>query len=142
MKSLNGMSKKRRTWPKIKTVDFFFKKLIGRFTMIKHCDLWTTWSVGINKLSLSTYQVTFILYIWKLIKYRPWPDRLCLWWKNSSLLFSSCHLQLVILENTLFFCLLFVKSTSSRWQEENNRHRRSGPYQFVSAAAKYCCRYV
>ena len=75
---------------------FFFKKLIGRFTMIKHCDLWTTWSVGINKLSLSTYQVTFILYIWKLIKYRPWPDRLCLWWK-----IAACYFLLVIY--SLFF---------------------------------------
>ena len=34
--------------------------------------------------------------------------------ENASLLFSSCHLKLVILENTLFFCLLFVQSTSSR----------------------------
>ena len=92
-----NVQKKRRTWPKIKTSDFdFFKKLIGRFTMIKHCDLWTTWSVGINKLSLSTYQVTFILYIWKLIKYRPWPDRLCLWWK-----IAACYFLLVIY--SLFF---------------------------------------
>ena len=90
----NVQKKKKVT--KNQNCGFFFKKLIGRFTMIKHCDLWTTWSVGINKLSLSTYQVTFILYIWKLIKYRPWPDRLCLWWK-----IAACYFLLVIY--SLFF---------------------------------------
>ena len=87
---------KKKNVTKNQNCGFFFKKLIGRFTMIKHCDLWTTWSVGINKLSLSTYQVTFILYIWKLIKYRPWPDRLCLWWK-----IAACYFLLVIY--SLFF---------------------------------------
>ena len=104
-----NVQKKRRTWPKIKTSDFFFsKKLIGRLTMIKHCDLWTTWSLGINKLSLSTYQVTFITssMFWKLTKYRPWLNACD---GFSSRLFSSCHLELVILENSQFFACYFDK---------------------------------
>ena len=61
---------------------------------------WEKRYLSADKNNLNTSIIIFFIQVSKAL-YKG-PDHLCLLQKNSSLLFSSCHLELAISENSWF----------------------------------------